>query len=175
MNDQEEEIFDLVDAHDRVIGRVSRSEVHGNPRLIHRVAHVLVFNRAGKLFLQKRSTRKDVQPGKWDTSVGGHVDSGETYEAAATREMAEELGITGTTPRFLYKYLHSNPYESEYVATYLVSFDGSIQLDPKEIDEGRFWELGEIGESAAKGIFTPNFLDEMDRYAAYSGPTSKRE
>ncbi|MCK5249813.1 MAG: NUDIX domain-containing protein, partial [Spirochaetaceae bacterium] len=70
------EIFDLVDDEDRVIGRAGRDEVHGNPALLHRVVHVLVFDGRGRIFLQKRAEDKDVQPGRWDTSVGGHVDAG---------------------------------------------------------------------------------------------------
>ena len=157
------ETFDVVNDHDEVIGSASRSQVHGDPSLIHRVAHVLVFDSGGRLFLQKRSTTKDVQPGKWDTSVGGHVDAGESYEAAAAREMAEELGVAGPVPEYLYRYRHTNDYESEMVSTFRVVWDGRIELDREEIDEGRFWTSQEIAESDPE-IFTPNFLDELVRY-----------
>lgn len=162
------EIFDVVNETDEVVGRASREEVHGNPSLIHRVAHVLVFNDAGSLFLQRRAPDKDVQPDKWDTSVGGHVDAGESYAAAARREMSEELGITEARPRRLYRYLHRNAYESEMVTTFMVRWNGSITVDPVEITEGRFWSLAQI-ESASPDIFTPNFLDELARYRAYAG------
>ena len=158
----EEEVFDLVDKQDRIIGRAARSEVHGNPALIHRVAHVLVFNRKGELFLQKRSPDKDVQPGKWDTSVGGHVDAGESYDDAALREMQEELGISGAGVEFLHKYLHCNEYESEYVCTYRCVWDGPFVLHPEEISEGRFWTLESIRKKD-NALFTPNFLDELER------------
>ena len=158
------EIFDVVDEHDTVVGRASRSEVHGNPALIHRVAHVLVFNRHGDLYLQRRVLNKDVQPGKWDTSVGGHVDAGEKYDSAAVRELAEELGVTGITPEFLWKYLHRNDYESEYVCTYRIQFDGDISYDPVEIMDGRFWKIIEIDENLGTGIFTPNFEDEYRQF-----------
>ncbi len=161
-----EEIFDVVDKNDRVLGTAARSEVHGNPALIHRVAHVLVFNSRGALFLQKRAMNKDVQPGKWDTSVGGHVDSGEDYQQAAVREMQEELGIDSTNIRFLYKYLHANDYESEYVSTFSCLWDGPVKTNEAEIEEGRFWELGEIEENLETGLFTPNFMDELNRYRA---------
>ena len=163
-----EEVFDIVDEEDRPLRRALRSEVHGNPGLIHRVAHVLVFNGSGELYLQKRSRRKDVQPGKWDTSVGGHVDAGESYDAAARREMGEELGIREGTLEFLYKYLHRNDYESEYVGTYRCLWDGPILPDPEEIDEGRFWSLEEIRRSDA-ALFTPNFLDELERWKKSAG------
>lgn len=182
----EEEIFDLVDENDRVLSQTTRAAVHGNPSLIHRVAHVLVFNSLDELYLQKRSSSKDVQPGKWDTSVGGHVNSGETYEQAAIREMREELGISGVTHEaqtqatqlhfmqmhfmqmhFMHKYLHRNEYESEYVSTFLVRWEGEIRPDPVEIEEGRFWPIESIRAAAGSGQFTPNFLDEFNRYLTW--------
>jgi isopentenyldiphosphate isomerase len=158
-----QELFDIVNEADLVIGTASRAEVHGNPDLMHRVVHVLIFNSGGLLYLQKRADSKDVQPGKWDTSVGGHVDYGEDYPEAAIREMGEELSISGITPRSLYKYRHRNDYESEMVTTYLVRWDGAISVQPEEISEGRFWDLDEI-DAADPGIFTPNFLEELERY-----------
>ncbi len=161
------EIFDIVDDEDRVIGSAARSEVHGNPELKHRVVHVLVFNSEGELFLQKRADDKDVQPGKWDTSVGGHLDRSETYLAAALRETSEELGISTVEESsfsFMYKYLHSNSYETEFVTTYRLIYDGEINLQLSEISDGRFWTFEEI-ENSDKGLFTPNFLDEIERYS----------
>ena len=164
-----EEVFDIVDADDNVIGTATRNEVHGNPSLFHRVSHVMVFNFNGELFLQKRGLDKDVQPGKWDTSVGGHVDSGETYEVAAIREMEEELGVRDLDITFLYKYKHSNDYETEYVSTFSTVWDGEIVTNSDEIIKGRFWKLDEIESKVSKGIFTPNFLDELRRYKQYTG------
>ncbi|MFW5835783.1 MAG: NUDIX hydrolase, partial [bacterium] len=160
------EVFDVVDEHDEVVGRARRDEVHGNPSLIHRVAHVLVFNETGRLYLQRRAADKDVQPNRWDTSVGGHVDAGEAYEAAASREMREELGIVGPPLERLYRYRHENDYESEMVTTYRVIWDGPINPDPSEVSEGRFWTLDEI-EATDPEVFTPNFLDELARFHAW--------
>ena len=160
---QEKEIFDLVDEHDNVIGTGDRDEFHGNPGMIHRVVHILVFDSSGELYLQKRSITKDVQPGKWDTSVGGHVSTGESYEQAAYREMKEELNIEGSVLEFLHRYLHTNDYESEFVSTYRCIWNGAIDFDRDEIDEGKFWSLEEIRE-ADPSKFTPNFLDELKRF-----------
>lgn len=161
------ELLDLVDQQDRVIGQAVRSEVHGNPALIHRVVHILVFNTKGELYLQKRGLNKDVQPGKWDTSVGGHLDAGECQEEGAVREMAEELGISDAPLKRLYQYLHTNDYESELVTSFETIWDGQITLQTSEIDDGRFWSLKDIEASARQGIFTPNFLDELSRYKEY--------
>ena len=161
------EYFDIVDQEDQVIGKASRSECHGNPSLIHRVAHVLVENGKGELLLQKRSPEKDIQPGKWDTSVGGHLDLGEDYESAAYREMQEELGIKRADLTFLYKYPLRNAIESENVWTYLCRYDGQIVHDPEEITEVRFWTMEEIEKDLGNGTFTPNFEEEFRYYIEY--------
>lgn len=161
------EYFDIVDEDDRVIGRARRSECHGNPALVHRVAHVLVVNAAGDLLLQKRSPHKDIQPGKWDTSVGGHLDPGEEYEAAAMREMAEELGVSDIPLRYLYRSRIRNEIESENVATYLAFCEGPFTPAPDEIDEVRFWGAPEIDQNLGTGLFTPNFEEEWALFSAW--------
>ena len=98
-----EELFDIVDDNGNIIGTAPRSKCHGDPSLIHRTAHVFVFHPDGRqVLLQLRRKDKDIQPGKWDTSVGGHLDHGEDYETAARRELREELGFTGTDELAIY-------------------------------------------------------------------------
>jgi len=162
------EIFDIVDDHDRVIGQAARSACHGNPALVHRVAHVLVFNSRDEMLLQKRSLNKDVQPGKWDTSVGGHLDPGETYLEAAKREFQEELGVAGVPLTFLYHSRIRNSFESENVASYLARYDGPIAFAESEIQEVRFWSAEAIKEALGSGIFTPNFEQEWAMYLDWS-------
>jgi isopentenyldiphosphate isomerase len=140
-----------------------RSQCHGNPQLIHQSIHVLVFDRAGRLFLQKRSARKDVQPGKWDTSVGGHMQPGEKPEQAAVREMREELGIAPARLEFAYEYLWHSDIESELIRAFATLQEGPFQLDPVEIDEGRFWTFDDIKEGMSQDIFTPQFCNEFPR------------
>jgi len=154
------ELFEIVDENDRVIGTALRSHCHGNPALIHRVAHVLVFNHAGELLLQKRSANKDVQPGKWDTSVGGHLDLGESYIAAACREMREELGIAASNLTFLYHSQMRNSFESENVATYYAFHEGPFTFASEEIDEVRFWTAEQIDANLGSGVLTLNFEEE---------------
>jgi isopentenyl-diphosphate delta-isomerase type 1 len=154
------DLFDIVDEYDQVIGQAPRSECHGNPSLVHRVAHVLVFDGNGRLLLQKRSMHKDIQPGRWDTSVGGHLDPGESYLEAACREMNEELGIEGVPLTWLYFSKIRNEIESENVSTYLARYDGEVRFAPEEIDEVRFWSPEEIDIALGTGVFTPNFEEE---------------
>jgi isopentenyldiphosphate isomerase len=160
-----EEVFDVVDETGRAIGRAPRSACHGNPALIHPSVHVHVFDRQGRLFLQKRSRHKETQPGRWDTSVGGHLRPGEDPAAGARREAREELGWRGRTLRFLYAYLWRCPRESEWVRTYAARADGPFTLDPVEIDDGRFWTPEEIDAALGTGVFTPNFEEEWRRLA----------
>lgn len=161
------ELFEIVDENDVVIGTASRRECHGNPTLIHRVAHVLVVNAKGDMLLQKRSVHKDIQPGRWDTSVGGHLDPGESYHQAAVREMKEELGLAGLPLTFLYKSKIRNEIESENVATFLVRYDGEVDWNPREIDAVRYWTTEEIDAAIGTGVFTPNFEEEWAMYQAF--------
>jgi len=157
-----EEWFDLVTPEGKIIGKAPRSLVHGNPDLLHPVVHVHIFNSQGEIFLQKRSDNKDVQPGKWDTAIGGHVHSGETIEHALHREAEEELGISMAKFQPLFRYVMRNEIESELVHAFLLKDDGPFFPDPKEISEARFWKISEVEENLGKGIFTPNFEQEFE-------------
>ena len=159
-----DEYLEIVNENGEIIGSAQRSEIHGNPSLLHKVVHVLVFNREGNLLLQRRSQNKDVAPGKWDTSVGGHVEAGEDLLKSCKREMQEELGITGYEPEYLYSYIHRNNYESELVSTYRCVYNGEIVHNTTEIDEIRFWKIQEIKESMGHKIFSDNFEDEFRNY-----------
>ncbi len=166
--DQEEHL-EIVDYQGNVIGSARRSEVHGNPSLIHRVVHVLVLNRKGEILLQKRSQNKDVAPGRWDTSVGGHVGVGEDLVTSSKREMLEELGISGYDPEYLYSYIHSNPYETELVTTFHYRYEGEFSFNREEIDEIRFWSIEEIREAMGKKMLSDNFEHEFRTYLHHIG------
>lgn len=157
-----DEIFDLYDAGEyRVVGKSTRGACHGNPTLVHAVARVHVFDRRGNLLLQLRSPRKDVQPGRWDTAVGGHLLPGENAAAAARREMREELGVFPNHLAFLHRFLWRTPVESEWVSTYSTTHDGPFFPDPSEVADVRFWSRRLIAETIGSGIFTPAFEDEF--------------
>ena len=157
----DEEIFDLVTPEGKIIGQAPRSAVHGNPDLLHPVVHIHVFNKNGQLFLQKRAKDKEVQPDKWDTSVGGHVHSGESIESAISREAFEELGLKNIKFQPLYRYVMKNDFESELVYTFRTTNNGPFKINKEEISFGRFWKIKEIKMNLGKGIFTPNFEQEF--------------
>ncbi|MBN1142517.1 MAG: NUDIX domain-containing protein [Deltaproteobacteria bacterium] len=159
-----EEIFEILDEQDRVIGRAPRRLCHGDPSLIHRVAHVMVFNKKGELLLQKRSPDKDIQPGRWDTSVGGHLALGEDYRAAAGRETREELGLENLALTYLYGSRIRNEIESENVATFMAVAEGPFAFDTREIETVRFWTATEIAIALGSGVFTSHFEEEWRSY-----------
>lgn len=139
-----EEIFDVVNERDEVIGRQTRGEVH-RLGLMHRAVHVLLFNARGELFLQKRSMKKDRQPGVWDSSASGHVDSGEEYDVCAVRELHEELGVTlPTPPERMFKLTASGETDQEHVWVYRGQAEGPFTLHPDEIDSGGWFAPEEV-------------------------------
>lgn len=140
-----QEIFDVVNERDEVIDRQPRSVVHARG-LLHRAVHVLVFNARGEVFLQKRSMKKDRQPGVWDSSASGHLDSGEDYDACAVRELREEIGLVlKQPPRRLFKIDACEETDAEFVWIYRCESEGPFTLHPEEIDEGGWFALDEVG------------------------------
>jgi isopentenyldiphosphate isomerase len=157
------EFFPIVNDAGETIGKATRLDCHSGSFMLHSVVHLHVFNSAGELFLQKRSMTKDIQPGKWDTSVGGHVDYGENIETALYREVREELGIIDFEPVFMERYKFVSDREAELVNSYYTIYDGPIQIDPEEISEGKFWTIEEINASIGTDIFTFNFEQEWEK------------
>ena len=138
------EIFDVVNEHDQVIGRQPRHEVH-RLGLMHRAVHVLVFNSRGQVFLQKRSLTKDRQPGLWDSSSSGHVDSGEDYDACAMRELSEEIGLQlDAPPKRLFKLAASPETDQEHVWVYRCEAEGPFTLNVDEIEKGGWFAADEV-------------------------------
>ena len=160
--DNNEELFPLVDEEGNIIGAATRGECHDGSKKLHPVIHLHVFNSKGELYLQKRPEWKDIQPGKWDTSVGGHVDLGESVEIALKREAQQELGISDFKPEILTHYIFESERERELVFAHKTIYDGVINPS-EELDGGRFWSIDEIKEHLGKGVFTPNFESELQR------------
>lgn len=134
-----EEIFDVVNERDEVIGQAPRKQVHAQG-LWHRAVHVLVFNARGQVFLQKRSMLKDTAKGKWDSSSSGHLDTGEDYDACAMRELREEIGLIVTqTPRRMFKVDAGKETGWEFCWVYRCESEGPFTLHPDEIETGEWF------------------------------------
>lgn len=159
-----DEMFEVVDERGFVVGLAPRRRCHGDPSLIHRCSHVVVYHPDGRILLQKRTASKDIQPGKWDTAVGGHLQPGEDFETGARREMAEELGLPpALSMTVLCDTKIRNERESENVRVFSVVHPGPFSFPPEEIDEVRFWTEDELRASVKSGdpSFTPNLLAEL--------------
>lgn len=160
---KDEEWFDIVDTKGNVTGKAPRSLCHSGPGRLHPVVHIQIADDKNRIFLQKRSMKKEIQPGKWDTAVGGHVSSGEAIGAALKREAVEELGLQEIAVAPVAQYVWETEVESELVYMFFGRYNKTITITNKEeIDDGKFWKIKKIKENLGKGIFTPNFEFEFD-------------
>lgn len=157
---KKEEWLPLVNEKGEVTGQAPRSVCHSGSKLLHPVVHLHITNAQHEIFLQKRSMKKDLLPGKWDTAVGGHIGVNEKVEDALKRETFEELGITEFEARFLGSYIWESTREKELVFSFLCSRYNRIHIDNDEVDEGRFWSVREIEQGIREDLLTPNFVHE---------------
>jgi isopentenyldiphosphate isomerase len=158
-----DEWFPIVDENGNQISTALRRVCHdGKSKLLHPVVHMHLINSKGEMYLQKRAMTKDLLPGYWDTSVGGHLSPGESAEEALKRETLEELGLEEFRYEFVRKYIWESPREKELVYSFTGSSTHLPLINPDEIDDGRFWSIKEIQKNLGKNIFTPNFMFEFD-------------
>lgn len=161
--DNPKELLPQVDESGKTIGSISRGTAHSGSKILHPVVHLHVFNNKGELYLQKRPDWKDIQPGKWDTAIGGHVNYGEDIMYALRREAEEEIGITNFIPESLGCYIFESEIERELINVFKTTYDKPIRPNQDELDGGRFWSADEIRENIGKGLFTPNFENEYQK------------
>jgi 16S rRNA (adenine1518-N6/adenine1519-N6)-dimethyltransferase len=161
-----EEIFDVVDENDQVIGQAPRSTVHAR-KLLHRAVHIFVFDSRGELLLQKRSAKKDEYPLSYTSSASGHLSAGETYEAAAPRELKEELGLAGKL-EWLAKFAAGPQTSQEHTVLYRTTSEATPRIDPEEIDAVTFHPLAEIAAMISREpqTFSPCFVTLFRWYTA---------
>lgn len=157
---KKEEWLPIVNEKGEVTGQAPRSVCHSGSKLLHPVVHLHITNPQHEFYLQKRSMKKDLLPGKWDTAVGGHIGLNEKVEDALKRETFEELGITDFEARFLGSYIWESPQEKELVFSFLCTRYNEIHIDNDEVDEGKFWKSTEIEKAIPQEILTPNFVHE---------------
>ena len=154
-----EEIFDIVDNSDSVVGSASRDEIHRSSHL-HRSTHLLLFDSDGRVLLQKRSSGKDRFPGRWDSSVSGHVDSGEGYDECVVREAFEEIGLDlGIVPERMFKIGACEETDNEFTWVYRHKSEGPFVVSEEEISEVRWFSGEEVDEMLLEDeeVFSPSF------------------
>ena len=156
------ELFPIVDENGEVKGSMIRDEAHDGTMKLHPVVHLHVFNSKGELYLQHRSKWKKIQPDKWDTATGGHIDYGENVMEALMREVNEEIGLTPGSyePVFIRKYIYDSPVEKELVYVFTTIYDGELSPSETETQGGRFWSIEEIKQNIGANVFTPMFEAE---------------
>lgn len=155
------EWFPVVEPNGLVVGRSTRQYCHSGAKPLHPVIHIHIIDRYSRIYLQKRSMNKDIQPGKWDTAVGGHVSYGEGIREAIYREASEELGFSEFNPIHIETYSFESEIEKELVNIFAVVGSYELHPDLDEVDEGRWWPVDEIDANIGKGVFTPNFESEF--------------
>ena len=161
-----EEQLPVVDESGKVIGKAPRSICHKGQKLLHPVVHLHVLNKNNGIYLQKRPASKLIQPGKWDTAVGGHIAFGEDVKTALAREAWEEIGLKDFSARIVKEYIWESEIEKELVYLFITNDFRSIHLHSEEVEEGRFWTLNQIRKNLGQGIFTPNFEHEFKLLSA---------
>ena len=156
---EQQELFPLIDEEGNVVGRATRAYCHGGSMALHPVVHLHVIDAEGRIYLQKRSMHKDIAPGRWDTSVGGHVDFGESLQDAVVREAREELGlhIDPEDCRFLFQYVWQSSRERELVTAFALTSEVTPQPDHDEVDEGRYFTIEELESLRGQGFYTEQF------------------
>ena len=162
-SDAEGELFPVVDEEGEVLGSMTRAEAHCGTKRLHPVVHLHVLNSRGELYLQHRAAWKEVQPGKWDTATGGHIDLGETVWEALAREVYEEIGLKPGSyePRMLRKYVYESSIERELVYVFATTYDGELSPSDTETEGGRFWSKDEIRGGIGREVSTPLFEKEI--------------
>ncbi len=155
-----EEWLPLVDESGKIVGKAPRSVCHCNPALIHPVIHLHLFDKDGRVFLQKRAATKDIFPNRWDVAVGGHIAVGETPDNSMFREAREELGIRNIKPTKLAEFLYKTSTETEFVMLYVSGYSGDFTIPTEEVSEGRYWSFDEI-QNTPTNDFTPHLLREI--------------
>ncbi len=155
------EIFPVVQEDGTVTGRATREYCHGGSMLLHPVVHLHLIDRQERVYLQKRSMKKDIQPGKWDTAVGGHVIYGERIIEALHRESFEELSLTDYNPIYIGSYVYETGRDREFVNIFAAVGHFQVCPDHDEVDEGRWMTVKEVEKLASRGRLTPNFRSEF--------------
>jgi len=161
-----EEVVDLVDERNRVVGQALRREVRAR-NLLHRGVGILCFDPRGRIHVHRRTETKDVFPGMYDMFVGGVVQSGESYDAAARREIREELGIEGPQPRFLFTHLYQGERNRSWIHVYRVEWGGAVRLQAEEIVWGDWVEPEELDRLMAERSFVPDGLEIYQHFLRF--------
>jgi isopentenyldiphosphate isomerase len=158
-----DELVDVVDEDDRVVARVTRREMR-EQNLLHRNASVICLSSKGEVFVHRRVHTKDVFPSLYDLFASGVVGSGESYDAAAKRELGEELGVVGPEPEPLFKHRYEGQSSRSFTMVYRVVWDGPIVCQAEEIAWGAFLPLADVARNSQEFQYVPDGWQIFSRY-----------
>jgi 8-oxo-dGTP pyrophosphatase MutT (NUDIX family) len=158
-----DELVDIVDEHDRVIGRATRRQMR-EQNILHRNASVICLTSKGEVFVHRRMHTKDVFPSLYDLFASGVVGAGESYDDAARRELGEELGVIGPVPEPLFKHRYEGPSSRSFTMVYRVIWDGPIVCQAEEIAWGGFLPLAEVARNTQQFPYVPDGWEVFQRY-----------
>ncbi|WP_372406609.1 NUDIX domain-containing protein [Streptomyces luteireticuli] len=163
-----EEILDVVDEHDRVVGQAPRGEIYAR-RLPHRCTFVQVRDAEGRIFVHRRTARKLIFPSRYDMFVGGVLGAGETYDAAALREAEEELGVRGLpAPVPLFRFLfESEEYGAWWSGVYEVRCSLPVRPQAEEVAWYDFLSEEELEARLPGWEWVPDGLEAWRRLRAW--------
>jgi len=159
-----EEIVQIVDRDNRVTDALPRHLMRSGG-LIHRASYILVFNHRQEIFVQKRTTTKDIYPGYWDVAAGGVVLALESYEQSASRELTEELGVSGIPLTPLFDHYFEDATNRVWGRVFRCTHEGPFTLQPEEVESGCFMPIPQILESSLREPFTPDGILILRRLA----------
>jgi len=157
-----EELVQIVDRNNNPIGVEPRRVMRANG-LTHRASYIFVFNSRDELFIQKRTSSKDIYPGYWDVAAGGVMLAGETDNDSARRELAEELGITVPNIEYLFHHYHETGNNKVWGAIYRCRHDGPFKLQAEEVEYGEFVSVDDVLRRTYSEDFTPDGIEILTR------------
>ena len=158
-----EEIVDIVDEADAVIGQASVRAARA-ANLLRRGVAAIIRDRRGGIYVHRRADTRDAFPGRYDMFVAGNVSSGESYGHAIRRELAEELGIDGVEPAFLFKFRYRDLGVNWWTCVYDLVWEGPIQHQEEEIAWGAFIPESDLTAKLDEWPFIPGGLPLFRRY-----------
>lgn len=153
--DAGDELVDVVDEHDVVVGTVTRRQVRAE-RLRHRSVAVAVIHPDGRLLVHRRSEAKDIWPGRWDLAVGGVVGAGESYAGAARREAEEEVGIVGVELEEIGGGAYTDADVAMIGRCFRITHPGPFSFADGEVAEARWVTAAELGAMRRAVPFVPD-------------------
>jgi len=158
-----EEWWPIVNESGKVIGSIQHlNSINDMKKYMHPIIRVMLID-DNLIYLQQRCKNELISPGLWDTSISNHVRMNETLEQCIQRSISEQYGLTELNTIFLSNYIHETEHEYQYAFLFIACKKSDLTPNPSYIDKSKWWTLKQIGDNLNSGIFTDNFLVELEQ------------